>query len=320
MRRLLTAAAALCLAGTAGAARYAGGDPFEFLFLDAGALPASLGGAFAAVGDNADSLAYNPAGLGFMDGSHASFLHNAHFQGVSRQRLAFAHDSGWALGADRLSYGDVRRTTLSNPTGAGLDDFTPSAAAFSAGFGTCFLDEGLALGIAAKHIRETLDSVRTAAWAADAGMQLRFEDPTLLLGMSVRNMGPKVKTIAKPEPLPLDVALGAATRLRALGFPLGLLLDVDKVPQGRVTAHFGMDFEAMPGVALRLGYNARNDAGLGLTAGFGLAMKAFTMDYAIVPYGALGYSHLISLGVRWGKEPEKAARQMYRPVYPAYPE
>ena len=312
MRRLLAAAAALCLAGTAGAARYAGGDPLESLLLDAGALPASLGGAFVSAGDNADSLAYNPAGLGFMDGSHASFLHNAHFQGVSRQRLAFAHDSGWALGADRLSYGSFRRTTLSDPTGAGLDDFTPSAMAFSAGFGTSFLGDGFALGLAAKHIRETLDSVRTAAWAADAGMQLRFENPTVLLGVSVRNIGPKVKYLAKPEPLPIDVTLGAATRFRVLDHPLGLLLDVDKAPQGRATPHFGVEFEAVQGVALRLGYNARNDAGLGLTAGFGLAMKSFSMDYAVVPYGALGYSHLVSLGLRWGKKPEEPSWPVFR--------
>ena len=53
---------------------------------------------------------------------------------------------------------------------------------------------------------------------------------------------------------------------------------------------------------LRLGFNSRNDAGPGITAGVGWAQPNFSIDYALVPFGDLGAAHRISATVRWGAE------------------
>jgi len=45
-----------CLAGI-------GAEPFDFIFLDAGARPAALGGAYTSLAMDANALLYNPAGL-----------------------------------------------------------------------------------------------------------------------------------------------------------------------------------------------------------------------------------------------------------------
>jgi len=303
MRKLAALALTLCLSGLAGrarAAQYAGADPFDFLFLDAGARQAALGGAAAATGNDPECLAYNPAGLAFMESHAVSFIHTAHFQGVTRERLSLATRDGLGFSVDHIDYGAIQRTTLSNPAGTGLDSFTPTAMSLAVGYGAD-LGSGWGAGVAAKHVREDIDSHLAAAYAVDAGLQLRVRHPEMLVGLSVQNMGPKVQYLAKPEALPLNVKLGGAVYGRVLEVPFGLMTDVNKVPDGRIIVNAGAALEVRDGLGVRVGFNGRNDAGLGLTAGFGVELGSLTFDYAIVPFGALGYSHLFGFGLRWGR-------------------
>jgi hypothetical protein len=53
-------------------------------------------------------------------------------------------------------------------------------------------------------------------------------------------------------------------------------------------------------LALRLGYDQSNNAGVGITAGIGCRVHAFDFDFAIVPFGSLRYSNRASVGYRWG--------------------
>lgn len=297
--RALRLAAMCMLLGSPALAGHAGADPFEFLFLDAGAKQAALGGAFGAAGDDADVLAYNPAGLGFMEESKASFMHNSHFQDVSRRRLSVAWSRGLAFSVDRLSYGMVRRTTLSNPTGTDLDEFTPSAMVLAGGLGIRPA-ESWSAGLALKHVSETLDSVKASALAVDVGGQYHLESPAVLLGLTIQNIGPKVTYISKPEALPVNAKLGAAVQSMVFGVPVGLLMDINKSPGRDFILNIGGTAAIFTGFSLRAGYNGRNDAGLGLTTGFGLTLGRFTLDYALVPFGDLGSSHLLNIGVSWG--------------------
>jgi len=50
-------------------------------------------------------------------------------------------------------------------------------------------------------------------------------------------------------------------------------------------------------VALRAGYRTGRDVGLGWTAGLGFKTGTFGLDYAYAPYGDLGNTHRISLGI-----------------------
>ena len=63
--------------------------------------------------------------------------------------------------------------------------------------------------------------------------------------------------------------------------------------------HVGAEYMAKKTVALRLGYNGRNDAGTGLTLGGGLMVRRFALDYAFVPFGDLGNAHRFSFAYRW---------------------
>ncbi|MBI4802205.1 MAG: PorV/PorQ family protein [Elusimicrobia bacterium] len=68
---------------------YGGGArPFDFLFLESGARPAAMGGAYNAVSGDVNALNHNPAGLAYLKENQAIFTHSEHFQGISQNYLA----------------------------------------------------------------------------------------------------------------------------------------------------------------------------------------------------------------------------------------
>lgn len=295
--------AALCLSAAAPAAArgYGGARPFELLFLDAGAAQGALGGAFAAGTDDPNVLAYNPAGLATLEAPRASFMHTAHFQDVSREHLAFAAP-GWGATLDYLRYGEFRRRTLSNPDGAGLGSFTPHTMSVALGFGVP-LTETFALGAALRHTRETIDGTTASAYSADLGAQAVILDaPLVRAGVAIQNAGPRTKFDSARESLPLNVRWGAAAALDLLGRPFVLLADANHDDLGRLVIQAGLGVPLNDMIALRIGYNGRNDAGLGIAGGFGVEWGGLLVDYALAPYGDLGMAHQLSLGWRFGRD------------------
>ncbi|MFH2202327.1 MAG: PorV/PorQ family protein [Elusimicrobiota bacterium] len=304
MSRRLALLALLLLAAACrprAASCFAGADPFDFLFMESGARQSALGGAFTAGRNDANVLAYNPAGLASLDRNHASFMHTSQFQSVQRERIAAALRSGFGLSFDRLTFGEIGRTTLSNPSGAGTSGFQPAATVIAAGIGITVFD-GLTTGAAIKYIRQTIDDTAGAAWAGDLGLQaVVMEEPGLVLGLAVQHIGTKVRFQSQSEPLPLNVRGGAALSLPVFGVPVGVSLDLNKASERELVINAGAAATFYERFVVRFGQNTRNDAGPGFSFGFGLILKDYGFDYALVPCGELGASHQISLGMRWGQ-------------------
>lgn len=304
--RALALVALLCV--SAQARGYGGARPFEMLFLDAGAAQGALGGAFGAGADDPNILAYNPAGLTTLDSVRAAFMHTAHFQDVTREHLALA-GPGWGTSVDYLKYGSLNRRTLSNPDGTGLGSFAPHTLSAAAGFGVP-LTEYLTAGAALRHTRETIDGDVGSAFAADAGVQMVLsEDPLVRVGASLQNAGPKATFGTKAESLPVNMRWSGAVGFGLLGRPWVLLADVNHDELGRMVIQGGATTPVNDVLALRVGYNGRNDAGYGITGGFGLEWGSLSVDYALAPYGELGMAHQLSLGWNFG-------RKEVRPVLP----
>jgi len=290
----------LIAANTPAFAGFAGADPFDFLLMESGARQSAIGGAFVSGSNDANVLAYNPAGLGAMERNHMSFMHTSHFEGVAREHAAVGLQSGLGASIDFLRYGPVSRTTLSNPSGAGAEGFTPTALVAAIGFGRP-LGHSWRLGGAAKYARQEIDGIAASAYALDAGVQtLLLENPGVILGVSLQNFGTRAKFQATSESLPQTVRSGGALRTSLLGLPLGLSIDLDKASGRDLVIHAGAEATVLEALALRLGYNTRNEAGPGVSFGFGVVHSGFSFDYALVPFGVLGTSHQISLGLQWG--------------------
>jgi len=298
---LLSAGISVCSAGGT-----EGATPFDFLFLDSAARPAALGGAYAAVPGGPETLDYNPAGLGLAGSNAAAFNHRSHFQDASQQTAGLMlkpgftakAPGGFAFTLNTVSFGDIARTTLSNPSGTGLGDFSIRDWALAAGYGQKIKDD-LYLGIGLKYLRETIDNVSGDAAAIDIGVMLGLEQYGLPVkaGAAIQNVGTKVKFQSDREDLPANLKAGLAYNFP--GDKAVIALDMNSARRGESTLHAGFELKLLEALKFRLGYNGRNEAANGLTFGAAGACGDFTLEYAYAPYGDLGGSGILGLGFKW---------------------
>jgi len=301
-----------CLAASAGA------EPFDFLFLDANARPVALGGAYTALAADANALLYNPAGLAKVRLNEATFMHNQYLQGVTQEYAGFASAKGWGANVNYLSFGDVQRTTLSNPEGLGLGQATLTDLAFGAGYARA-VTASLALGAGLKYIRETIDKTTAKCLAADVGGL--YAVPVLRglsLGIALQNLGPTARFQGAKENLPLNLRTGAAYVFKVRGHGNAISLDVTKERSQGALVAAGWESRVVEPLAVRLGFNTRNDAGLGISGGFGCFFRWGSIDYAFVPMGEMGNAHRISATLRWAAAPARA-KAAPAPVAPEPP-
>jgi len=189
----------------------------------------------------------------------------------------------------------------------------------------------LSVGATLKFIRQKIDSYTADAVAADLGVIYPFSMGSLpfRFGMTVQNFGTPVKFLDESYPLPLTFKTGVSFMpLAAYHLPLGLSLDVAFPNDSDAYWSLGTEYSAGQLLSLRVGYASRNDmnkdilmgtsfskidsnmsiftgfmAGVGfnipLSRGYSAVKNRMSLDYAFVPYGELGETHRISLGVKW---------------------
>lgn len=316
MIRRRSSVAAVVLAawfsGPGGAhAASAGGESLDFLSLDAGARPAALGGAHAAVASGAAALHYNPAGLARTRRHEAAFMHNQYVEGVAQEHMAVALRQGVGASLQYLGSGRQQRTTVSRPDGSGLGTYGLSDLALSLGYGRAL--GPLDLGVAAKYVRESIDNVVASGALFDLGARYESElFPGASLGAAVTNLGPSIRYQGARESAPISARMGAAYQHR---YSRGnLLFAVDVVKQRTDRPRFGLGVESVwsERLALRLGYNGFQDSGPGVSVGGGYTLKDISVDYAFTPYGDLGFGQRLSFSWRWG-----AAQDEGQPVIAA---
>jgi len=304
MRRLVLSAAGLLAvlawARPALASGSAGEEPFSFLMLDANARPVALGGAYTALAADENALLYNPAGLGRIGRSGATFMHNQYFAGITQEYASLVAPQGWGVSLNLLNSGDIQETTLSNPDGTGLGNTGLTDLALSVGYGRAVADS-LSLGAGVKYIQEDIADVRGRDFAVDLGVLYAApEGKGLSLGAALQNLGPAVKFQEAQESLPLNARLGAAYAFEVFGQRSALSLDVTKEKSQAALVAAGAEMVIAQVMPIRVGFNTGNNAGPGVTAGAGWLYRDFALDYAFVPFGDLGMAHRVSVTWRWG--------------------
>lgn len=299
--KILSAAFLLAAAGARpvkAAQTSAGADAFDFLLFDANARAVALGGAYTALATDSNALLYNPAGLGAVRRSEATFMHNQYIQGLTQEYAAMASRHGWGVNLNYLNFGGLDRATYARPNGTG-GTTGMSDLALAGGYGRSF--GPLALGGAVKVLQERIDDVTANGFAVDGGALYSVEQVNgLTLGLSLLNVGPDVKSGQFKQRLPTQLRAGASYALAALGAQHTFAVDASR---GRTDkARVGVGAESVIGrmMALRVGFSTRYDAGIGITGGAGWLWNDLSLDYAIVPFDTLGIAHRVSVTFRWG--------------------
>jgi len=284
------------------AVRGAGTSAAPFLTQEPTARVTAMGGASAALYDEAGAVYFNPAGLGFAEGHRLSF---SAWGGVDeKSNEAFVSGvfdagkgGGFALSYLRHTSGDEDIYDLSgNLSTVEL----ASEYALGAGWGHS-LSRVFALGGQLKVVKSTLaEDYDAKAVTVDLGLLARTRNERFSLGLGVRNAGGELKYIDEGDPLPQLLYGGAAMRFPAGRGRFLLAADLHKPrDQKGSDIHAGLEYGASV-LAVRVG--ARRAAGENaFTAGGGVKIRQFSFDYGFQAAGKLDQPlHKFALSVLFG--------------------
>ncbi|HXS99196.1 MAG TPA: PorV/PorQ family protein [Elusimicrobiota bacterium] len=298
---LVTAAAgARALSLTTGGPGTSGAD---FLTVGVGARALGMGGAFTAVDSGADANAvnWNPAALALVAQRGVTASYNSLFVDENQGFLGYAapvkSGGAWAAGVDYLVVSNIPQRAGDTETPDSTFNNGNYAATLS--YARKFSDD-LSLGSSLKYVRVDLDSLKENAMALDFGALAKTPFDGLTAGASVRNFGTNIG----PDPLPLTLAGGLA--YKAFDSKLTLSTDADWLATERAAYwSLGGEFWISANLAARAGYQFGHSVDelrgslVGMSIGLGLKVGRFSMDYAFLPYGDLGDTHRITLGLRF---------------------
>lgn len=289
-----------------------GTNVYPFLNIPVSARQAALGGDAITIRDHDVSFTIaNPALLNKESDKQLSVNAAAYLADSKYGTIAFAKDfdNGHmaTVNARYMSYGDIPRT---DESGFENGEFSASDVAIGAGYAYQF-EEDWTIGGGLNFITSKIDNYTSSAIAGNAGITYHNKKGKEVVSVVFRNFGYQFKSFnGEREKLPFRVDLGYTKILKA--FPLAITITAHDLQQlnisseynvngqevniGRKIAdHFSLGAELFPEKSfnIRLGYNVKRGNELavadqrnfsGLSAGFGIRLSKFRIDYAHVRY------------------------------------
>lgn len=295
-----------------------------FLKMDVGARTLAMGGAFTAVADDINSIRYNPAGTRNMEKLEVQVTHMEWIADLNIEQLAF----GGVLPAYKRRYLDVVSGSLFY-MGSGskiegrdeLGNITNPDLRYNSfvltlnGAKALDLYDNVFIGGNIKYSEENLVDNKYSSILLDVGVLHKY-NKEVNFGFVIRNIG----LDSEGDKMPLEVRLGGAMQKNNLG----LSLDLYKFYDTDVSFALGGEYFIKDILVLRAGYNySVSDNGKlsdyeswsevsdymasGLSIGFGFLTKPidffkgyeFKLDYAMVDYGRLGFTHIFTLSTEF---------------------
>jgi len=276
----------------------AGTRAMTFLKIGIGAKAMGMGESHVAATDDLYASYWNPAGLARIQQPQLALMHNEWFAGINHQFIGFALPVGdigtVGASANYLSFGELQgRDRDGNETTI----FRPYDLALIVSYANA-VTSNLAFGANAKFLREQIADESGTGIAFDFGGLYTFPELPLALGFNAQHVGPRVRFVEEAFGLPFTFRFGAAYQPWSDAFML--TADVVRPSDNDITTGVGAAYTIANILQLRTGYKYKlggNDLGgtSGLTGGFGLTLRRFQIDYALVPFGVLGLTHRFSL-------------------------
>lgn len=296
------------------------------LKLDIGARPIGMGGAFVAIADDIYGIRYNPAGIGQF---YFPQISSMYISGLADSSLVF---QGFGIplpfpGFSGQGYPSVAGSVLysqsgeiewnrTNPDGsflsteklrAGSDLVATLAYGEKVGENNVMLAGYNAqlehyFGVAFKYIySELVEEYSAWAMAFDIGYLAVETELGLALGVSVANIGGKMKFVSESDPLPIVFRGGLSyQKPTVMDQSLRLSVEYDRYlheKESRLRGGLEYLFEKI--FSFRLGYQGLQDAG-GITAGVGIQQGGLSLDFSMTfEKKTLTNTHQVSLSYKF---------------------
>lgn len=287
----------------------------DFLKIEPGARAAGLGGSYAGEANDATAIYWNPAGLPLLSNAEIRAMHLLWFAGSYYDYVAYAQPiRNIGTFAVSMQYFNSGAITGYSDTGIASSDFAVVDWCMSLGYAERISALGngdLSAGINLKFIRETIDSTSGQSFAGDIGFLAVGWIEDIDLGLSVQNIGTKIKLSDQSNALPLNGRLGISIKVSP-----GVLsvIDLNIPADNNMRLSGGVEYLALDIFAFRIGYSFMfgvqdqyKSAWAGLTAGLGINIDRDSVNYTFAPYGNLGQAHRIEIGIKFGELPENSS-------------
>jgi len=291
-----------------GFSKYAG----EFLSLGVGARPMGMGGAYAAISDDASAIYWNPAGLVHVSQRQVMFMHAESFGGlVGHDYLGVVlplepNRSALGIGLLRLGIEDIPYTEWNLQTQRPRIVREVNDAEYA-----LFLSyarsgwKGLSLGGSAKLIRKGVGDDHALGLGVDAGV-FWYLRPSWVVGVKLADMTttPLVWNSGQREYILPMLKLGTAYKLtsRLVRGAILIALDADTRFEDRDYAAWasvsGVSFDPRAGFEYCYQHRIALRAGIepdGFSAGAGIRLGIGDVDYAFLGHNELDNSHRLSV-------------------------
>lgn len=319
MRNLLLGALLALAAPAAAADSAAGTGGANFLKLGQGSARAmAMGRSYVALAEGSDALTWNPAGLAVTQQRELAYSYLRYVQEIdSPVYLGYAHPMGRTTWGANFAYLSVDGFDVRDAQGVPQQSETVSVRNGFGGVGLArsFWYEKLFLGGAMKVVHEDIAGSAKSSIVGDLGAILK-PNSVLSLGFALQNFGTNSANVARVT------RGGAALRL---GDFVTTSVELNKASDSGARIGIGGEFQLpeeyldIGQLTLRMGYQnsdslgqnfddtakaLRLDRASGISFGFGMyTSQAFgygvSLDYAFVPYGALGTVDQISLKLKF---------------------
>jgi hypothetical protein len=283
-----------------------GASAMNFLNIGVSARSAATGEAFSAVSDGPVSSYYNPAGLAGTENIQIAGMHSEWLQDLRYEYLGFAlpvgQRGGLGLSFSYLTFGRIDGYSQSNEPLGNIGAYD-MAAGVSYGHR---ISQRFSVGIGIKGIGEKLDDVTAFGFAGDMG--IRYDSDKYIVGLSLMNLGPKIKYELSSSPLPSSVNGGVSyfpLATRHLAIMAGAAMPFS----GDFAFRAGIEYSIQDLLVLRSGYDSQDNSGgdNGFSFGGGLNLSVHSLDYAYNINSRFGGTHQISFVLKLGQPREAAA-------------
>lgn len=299
----------------------AGTTAANFLSLGAGARPLAMGGASLGLGEDTGGAAWNPAALGWMNGteaalSHASLPNQSLQEWGSMGGRILQSQTRWAVTGLYQGEGGLDGR---DATGASTGSFSVSSMAFGATLAQQ-IGGRATLGVGAKVVRENIATVPGTGVTFDTGFMVRAG--MFGLGATAQNLGGRMSYGASSYPFPTSYGVGLGFSHPSSGVRVAVDANLPSAYHPDLRA--GAEWVYRGVLALRAGYRKElgSDADPldGPSFGLGASHRGMWLDYGYLLSNVGSGQHRMGLRFRLGtSEPAAESRQAAKSAPPQKP-
>lgn len=273
----------------------------EFLLVDVGARPVSLGGAYIAIADDIFSLDYNPAGNMLCSKSQFAFTHIEYVGGATIDHLAhkrtIGRNVGLGVSVKMFSITNAKR----NDIGVKVDEFKNWDLLLTASIGSKIND--FYYGASMKILNEKIYDKTFTNVLFDLGLLKDFNiganNNVLRTALVLANAGPDNDydgTVSYPAPLNFKAGLTLFSKIIDNDFLVSL--EFQSKDSYKI---LGFEYYLTDFFVVRTGFtdSSLSNELANFNFGVGLVENIGTINYSYKSFSDLGNSHSVSLTIRY---------------------